>query len=126
MKFFFSNGSASIGQVQAGAVKAIAHTGKGRLRTLPDLPPVSDTIPGFEAYEWNGVFVPTGTPVWTTTGAGAVGAGKSGPAQAGQPASRIGAATPAATAARRSSRSPGRAALCPLWPVSVRVMVTSP
>jgi tripartite-type tricarboxylate transporter receptor subunit TctC len=61
VKFFFSNGSASIGQVQAGAVKAIAHTGKGRLGTLPDLPPVSDTIPGFEAYEWNGVFVPTGT-----------------------------------------------------------------
>ena len=23
---------------------------------------MSDTIPGFEAYEWNGVFVPTGTP----------------------------------------------------------------
>jgi tripartite-type tricarboxylate transporter receptor subunit TctC len=62
VKFFFSNGSASIGQVQAGAVRAIAHTGKGRLGTLPDLPPVSDTIPGFEAYEWNGVFVPTGTP----------------------------------------------------------------
>src|SRR5205085_10737717 len=62
VRFFFSNGSASIGQVQAGAVKAIAHTGRGRLRTLPDLPPVSDTIPGFEAYEWNGVFVPTGTP----------------------------------------------------------------
>jgi tripartite-type tricarboxylate transporter receptor subunit TctC len=62
VKFFFSNGSASIGQVQAGAVKAIAHTGKGRLGTLPDLPPVADTVPGFEAYEWNGVFVPTGTP----------------------------------------------------------------
>ncbi|MGB9368051.1 MAG: tripartite tricarboxylate transporter substrate binding protein [Xanthobacteraceae bacterium] len=62
VKFFFSNGSASVGQVQAGAVKAVAHTGKGRLRTLPDLPPVSDTIPGFEAYEWNGLFVPTGTP----------------------------------------------------------------
>jgi tripartite-type tricarboxylate transporter receptor subunit TctC len=62
VKFFFSNGSASVGLVQAGSVKAIAHTGKGRLATLPDLPPVSDTIPGFEAYEWNGVFVPTGTP----------------------------------------------------------------
>ena len=62
VKFFFSNGSASVGLVQAGTVKAIAHTGKGRLRTLPDLPPVSDTIPGFEAYEWNGLFVPTGTP----------------------------------------------------------------
>ena len=62
VKFFFSNGSASLGFVKAGVVKAIAHTGHGRLATLPDLPPVSDTIPGFETYEWNGVFVPTGTP----------------------------------------------------------------
>ena len=62
IKFFFANGSASIGQIQGGVVKAIAHTGKGRLRTLPDLPTVAETLPGFEAYEWNGVFVPTGTP----------------------------------------------------------------
>ena len=62
VKFFFSNGSASLGFVQAGVVKAIAHTGVGRLATLPDLPPVSDTVPGFEAFEWNGVFAPTGTP----------------------------------------------------------------
>jgi tripartite-type tricarboxylate transporter receptor subunit TctC len=62
VKFFFSNGSASVGLVLAGSVKGIAHTGKGKLRTLPDLPPVSDTVPGFEAYEWNGLFVPTGTP----------------------------------------------------------------
>jgi tripartite-type tricarboxylate transporter receptor subunit TctC len=61
VKFFFSNGAASLGLVQAGKVKAIAHTGKGRLGTLPDLPPVADTLAGFEAYEWNGVFVPTGT-----------------------------------------------------------------
>ena len=26
------------------------------------MPPASDTLPGFEAYEWNGVFVPRGTP----------------------------------------------------------------
>jgi tripartite-type tricarboxylate transporter receptor subunit TctC len=62
VKFFFSNGSASVGLVQSGKVRGVAHTGKGRLATLPDLPPVSDTIPGFEAFEWNGVFVPTGTP----------------------------------------------------------------
>ena len=61
VKFFFSNGSSSIGLVQSGQVQAIAHTGKGRLGTLPDLPPVSDTIPGFEAYEWNGLFVLAGT-----------------------------------------------------------------
>jgi tripartite-type tricarboxylate transporter receptor subunit TctC len=61
VKFFFSNGAASIGHVQGGAVRAIAHTGRGRLGTLPDLPAVAETLPGFEAYEWNGVFVPTGT-----------------------------------------------------------------
>jgi tripartite-type tricarboxylate transporter receptor subunit TctC len=35
---------------------------QGALKSLPDIPPASDTIPGFEAYEWNGVFVPHGTP----------------------------------------------------------------
>jgi tripartite-type tricarboxylate transporter receptor subunit TctC len=61
VKYFFSNGSSSIGLVQGGQVKALAHTGKGRLGTLPDLPAVQDTIPGFEGYEWNGLFVPRGT-----------------------------------------------------------------
>ena len=51
-----------VGIIQGGKVKAIAHTGKGRLKSLPDIPPASDTLPGFEAYEWNGVFVPHGTP----------------------------------------------------------------
>jgi tripartite-type tricarboxylate transporter receptor subunit TctC len=62
VKFFFSNGSSVVGLIKGGKVKAIAHTGRGRLASLPDIPPVSDTIPGFEAYEWNGVFVPHGTP----------------------------------------------------------------
>jgi tripartite-type tricarboxylate transporter receptor subunit TctC len=62
VKLFFSNGSSVVGLIQAGTVKAICHTGKGRLKSLPDIPPASDTVPGFEAYEWNGVFVPHGTP----------------------------------------------------------------
>jgi tripartite-type tricarboxylate transporter receptor subunit TctC len=62
VKFFFANGSSVVGLIKAGKVKAIAHTGKGRLASLPDIPPLSDTLPGFEAYEWNGVFVPHGTP----------------------------------------------------------------
>ncbi len=62
IKYYFSNGSASVGLIQGGKVKAIAHTGKGRLGTLPDLPAAQDTLRGFEAYEWNGVFVPAGTP----------------------------------------------------------------
>jgi tripartite-type tricarboxylate transporter receptor subunit TctC len=62
VKFFFSNGSSVVGLIQGGQLKAIAHTGRGRLKSLPDVPPASDTLPGFEAYEWNGVFVPHGTP----------------------------------------------------------------
>jgi tripartite-type tricarboxylate transporter receptor subunit TctC len=61
VNFYFANGSAVVGMIQGGQVKAIAHTGKGRLKSLPDIPPASDTLPGFEAYEWNGVFVPHGT-----------------------------------------------------------------
>ncbi len=60
VKFFFSNGSSSVGHVQAGTLNGIAHTGRGRLGTLPDMPAVAETLPGFEAYEWNGVFVPAG------------------------------------------------------------------
>jgi tripartite-type tricarboxylate transporter receptor subunit TctC len=62
VKFFFANGSSVVGQIAGEKVRAIAHTGKGRLGSLPDIPPASDTLPGFEAYEWNGVFVPHATP----------------------------------------------------------------
>jgi tripartite-type tricarboxylate transporter receptor subunit TctC len=61
VKFVFSNGSAVVGLVKSGKVKAIAQTGKGRLASLPDIPAMSDTLPGFEGYDWNGVFVPHGT-----------------------------------------------------------------
>jgi len=67
VKFFFANGSSVVGQIKAGKLKPIAHTGKGRLASLPDIPPISDTLPGFEAYEWNGVFVPHGTPAAIVT-----------------------------------------------------------
>jgi tripartite-type tricarboxylate transporter receptor subunit TctC len=60
VKFFFSNGASSIGMVQSGVLHAIAHTGHGRLKNLPDLPAMEETLPGFVAYEWNGVFAPAG------------------------------------------------------------------
>jgi len=62
VKFFFANGSSAVGLIKGGKIKAIAHTGKGRLASLPDIPPLSDTLAGFEGYDWNGVFVPHGTP----------------------------------------------------------------
>src|ERR1051326_3420503 len=62
VKFFFANGSSVVGLVKGGKVKAIAHTRKGRLWGPPDIPPPAHTPPGFQALEWNGVFVPHGTP----------------------------------------------------------------
>jgi tripartite-type tricarboxylate transporter receptor subunit TctC len=62
VKFYFSNAAASIGHVQSGTIKCIAHTGKGRLAALPDVAAVAETLPGFEAYEWQGLFAPAGTP----------------------------------------------------------------
>lgn len=62
VKYFFSNASSSTGHVRAGRVKALAHTGTGRIAAFPDLPAVADTYPGFAAYEWNGVLAPTGVP----------------------------------------------------------------
>ena len=61
-KFYFSNAAASTGHVKAGTIRSIAHTGRGRLAALPDIPPMADTLPGYEAYEWNGVFAPANTP----------------------------------------------------------------
>jgi tripartite-type tricarboxylate transporter receptor subunit TctC len=62
VKFYFSNAAASIGHVQSGTLNCIAHTGRGRLAALPDVPAVAETLQGFEAYEWQGLFVPAGTP----------------------------------------------------------------
>src|SRR5262245_19696389 len=56
------NAAASIGHVQSGTLKCIAHTGRARLAALPDVPAVAETLPGFESYEWQGLFVPAGTP----------------------------------------------------------------
>src|SRR5262245_37209781 len=42
VKFFFSNAASSIGHVQSGTLKCLAHTGKGRLATLPDVPAMAE------------------------------------------------------------------------------------
>jgi tripartite-type tricarboxylate transporter receptor subunit TctC len=62
VKYYFSNTAASTSYVKAGTIRPLAHTGKGKLASFPELPAVAETLPGFEAYEWNGVFFPSGTP----------------------------------------------------------------
>ena len=48
-------------QVKAGTIRAIGVATPQRSPVLPDVPPVSDTVPGFYASSWWGIGAPHGT-----------------------------------------------------------------
>ncbi len=48
--------------VKSGKLRAIAISSQKRWPSFPDLPPVSESLPGFEAATWYGVLAPAGTP----------------------------------------------------------------
>jgi tripartite-type tricarboxylate transporter receptor subunit TctC len=51
-----------IDYIRDGKLRALAVTTATRSATLPDVPPLSDFVPGFEAGSWWGVGVPKDTP----------------------------------------------------------------
>jgi tripartite-type tricarboxylate transporter receptor subunit TctC len=52
----------SIEYVRAGSLRALAVTTTARSEALPDIPTVSDFVPGYEASGWIGIGVPKKTP----------------------------------------------------------------
>ena len=58
----FNNGPESIGQLQAGTVRALAVTTAARTPLLPDVPSMSETIPGYDTEVWFGLLGPGGMP----------------------------------------------------------------
>ncbi|WP_233235792.1 tripartite tricarboxylate transporter substrate binding protein [Bordetella sp. LUAb4] len=61
--FMFSTLAASSPLVASGRLRALAISSPQRSALLPDVPTVAETvIPGYEVYEWNGVFLPAGVP----------------------------------------------------------------
>jgi len=48
--------------LKAGTLRAIGVTSTTRLGAVPNVPPVSDTIPGYEVIGWIALFAPAGTP----------------------------------------------------------------
>lgn len=59
----FGNGASAITHVKTGTLRALAVTGQKRLAALPNVPTLDELgIKGVELYEWNGMFVPAGTP----------------------------------------------------------------
>ena len=54
--------STAVQQVKAGRVRALGVGARQRNAQLPDVPPIADLLPGYEARGWNGILAPAGTP----------------------------------------------------------------
>jgi tripartite-type tricarboxylate transporter receptor subunit TctC len=60
--FFVGNVAASIGHIQGGRLRALGVTSRTEAPQLPGVPPIANTVPGFENTGWFGIVAPTGTP----------------------------------------------------------------
>jgi tripartite-type tricarboxylate transporter receptor subunit TctC len=58
----FNNGPESVGQLAAGSVRALAVTTASRASLLPDVPSMSETVPGYDTEVWWGLLGPAGMP----------------------------------------------------------------
>lgn len=60
---YFTNPITGLAHIQSGKIRALATTGLTRMKVLPDVPTVIELgYKDFEVVEWNGFFVPAGTP----------------------------------------------------------------
>jgi tripartite-type tricarboxylate transporter receptor subunit TctC len=57
-----NNGPESVGQLQAGTVRALAVTTAARASFLPDVPSLSETVPGYDTEVWWGLLGPAKLP----------------------------------------------------------------
>ena len=60
--FNFDNLATAAPNIRSGKLKAIAVTTLQRSPSLPDVPPVADTLKGFSVDTWWGLVAPAGTP----------------------------------------------------------------
>lgn len=68
--FYFGNSSSLLPQVRAGKLRVIAVGTANRIPAAPEVPPVADTLPGFQFASWNGFSAPAATPDAITTAIG--------------------------------------------------------
>lgn len=63
--FNIDNLATAAANIRAGKLRALAVTTAQRSAMLPDVPPMADTLPGFEVDTWWGLIAPAGTPAET-------------------------------------------------------------
>jgi tripartite-type tricarboxylate transporter receptor subunit TctC len=59
---FFDNLPSSAAHIKGGRIRALAVTSAAREPSMPELPTVGETVPGYEATAWFGIGMPKGTP----------------------------------------------------------------
>lgn len=62
MQFSFNNPIAGVPLMRANKIRMLATTGTARLAILPDVPVISEAVPGYEAGNWHAMFATGGTP----------------------------------------------------------------
>lgn len=62
LQVMFSTYVVAVPHLQSGKLRALAVTTAQRQPLLPDLPPIGETVPGFDISNWNGIFAPARTP----------------------------------------------------------------
>jgi tripartite-type tricarboxylate transporter receptor subunit TctC len=62
VQMLYSSIPSVIGHVQQGKLNAIAVGSSQRLSSLPNVPTIGETVPGYEAYSWVGMVAPAKTP----------------------------------------------------------------
>jgi tripartite-type tricarboxylate transporter receptor subunit TctC len=62
VQVMFDNLPSSIAYIRDGRLRALAVTTAARDKSLPDVPTIGETVPGYEASAWFGMAVPKGTP----------------------------------------------------------------
>jgi len=58
----FPNVTAALPHIRSGRLRALGVTSRQRSDVLPDVPAIADTLPGYEAVAWFGLFAPAGLP----------------------------------------------------------------
>ncbi len=58
----FEGGGTSLANIRAGKLRALASTGSQRTEALPDVPTLSESIPGLDITVWFGLVAPAGVP----------------------------------------------------------------